>query len=563
MSLLSFNLFRKIKSKPLLLRFDFHKSILFAVLTCKAHADVNDPRQYPIVAKRSPVQCHVDVSKVSHSIDNHIYGTNLEWYNDAGGLININGNLNDTLIELAKNQQTTLYRFPGGTLSDFYNWTDGIGPLIQRKSIKHPTDIGYSVSRFGTPEFAKFLSYVGGDGLVTVNAGTGTAEQAAAWVSYTNSPNHPLRIADGFDQPMNIKLWEIGNELYLPGNPTDIKKITVTPSVYADRFLSFSHNMRKVDSSIKLLAIGNDRSHVGPWSEYTSWTETVLQKAASDIDYVAIHNAYFPMLFKERKPSIDLVYTALMAAPEAVDKSLTNLEMLIEKYQQERDINIAITEWGTLYSLPKIDPYWVDHVKTQGSAVYVARLLQVFLSHPKVKISNYFKFTDQFYMGWVGYNQKPKVPYWAFSLFSQKMRGDVVSSTINSDSFDTPQVGGVPAMSGLKDLTVVSVLNKENNKLLISLVNRSLFHQYDINLQISNFFPSTDIQLFSISTPEITSHNGRDAKPEITGYKPKFEPYSSVAPDSIGISTQLSTLGENITIKPFSIMVVEVNKKID
>jgi len=531
------------------------------MLQCHSNPGVNDPATYPVDITPNTVKCLIDGAIKTNDIDPLIYGTNLEWFNNAGGLIDSQGQLNVPLMNLASDQGIQLYRYPGGTLADYYHWQDGIGPLSSRKAIDHPTDTGQSVSLFGTPQFAQFLNTTNGQALITANAGTGTAAEAASWVDYANNPSNTQRIADGFVQPLNFKLWEIGNELYLPGNPTDVQNISVTPDVYASRFIAFANAMKAVDPTIKLLALGADHSGVGPSSHYPNWTEVVLKAAASQIDYIAVHNGYFPTLYTERQPAVSLVYPAMMAAPEAVDASLKNLESLIAQYENGHPINIAITEWGGFYSIPRADLYWVDHVKTQGTAIYVARMMQVFLSHPKVKITNYFKFVDQSFMGWVNYGGKPKVPYWSFELFARFMRGSVVNSSIdNSGTFSTPQVGGVPATSGVKELTSVAAVDHPNHKLHISLVNRSMSKNYVVNLQLLNFQASSNNgQLMTLSAPEITSNNGRDFPPGTPKYDTAYEPYSSVPADSIAIKTQAWDITKPVTVPPFSVMVVEVD----
>lgn len=539
--------------------FKFVQVFCLCLFSASSFADtVNSRRIYPI-GRILEVRCQVDAGSTAHRIDQNVYGTNLEWFNNGGAIVNENGAFNESLIGLAAEQGISIYRYPGGTLSDYFNWKDSIGSLKDRKIVDHPTDTGKSLLSFGTPEFAQFLAKTKGSGLITVNAGTGTAEQAAEWVSYANSQNNELRLKDGLSAPINIRYWEIGNELYLPGNPGDESKITVNPDVYASRFMEFSRAMRSVDPSIKILALGADRSHVGPWSEYQDWTKTVLRTAADEIDFIAVHNAYFPALFKERQPDVSLVYPALMAAPEAVDKSLHNLESLIAQYEKKRPINIAITEWGALYSLPKVDPYWVDHVKTQGSGVYIARLLQVFLAHPKVKMANYFKFVDNFFMGWVNYEGKPKVPYWVFALFAKNMSGDIVKSEVESDVYDTPQVGGVPETKGIRELTVLSAYDKHAKKLRISLVNRSMAKQYNVNLLLNHFKHNGQVTVRRISAPEVTSHNGRDISPSYPGYRSDYEPYSSVQSDSILIQEERLGIDGKVSMLPFSVAIVEID----
>ena len=70
----------------------------------------------------------------------------------------------------------------------------------------HPTDSGRSPNVFGTPELLQWCSVIGAKPLITVNAGTGAADEAAAWVAYCNSTQSPERTADGLTRPANVSL---------------------------------------------------------------------------------------------------------------------------------------------------------------------------------------------------------------------------------------------------------------------------------------------------------------------------------------------------------------------
>ena len=93
-------------------------------------------------------------------------------------------------------------------------------------------------------EFMKFIKSLPktADGqeaqaVICVNAGTGTAAEAAAWVRYANK-------VKGY----NIKQWEIGNEL--DGEWEESGPISARQ--YAARFLEYARAMKAVDSSIIL-----------------------------------------------------------------------------------------------------------------------------------------------------------------------------------------------------------------------------------------------------------------------------------------------------------------------
>lgn len=118
-------------------------------------------------------------------------------------------------------------RFPGGNTSGIYHWQYGIGPQENR-----PAGLDGTTGRmlddyytFGFMEFMDFLETIGAsDPIICINFGTGSAEEAAAWVEFANAdagadPDQDgvdqaqIRAALGHPEPFGIRFWEIGNEL--------------------------------------------------------------------------------------------------------------------------------------------------------------------------------------------------------------------------------------------------------------------------------------------------------------------------------------------------------------
>lgn len=518
----------------------------------------NAPIQYARVAAPRELVLDVEAGATLSRIDRRIFGSNLEWFNQAGGLANPDAEIRNRLIGLARDHSASVYRFPGGILADYYDWKDGTGPRSERPMRQHPSDSGSSRHTFGSPEFFEFLKRTQSEGLITVNAGTGTPEEAAAWVAYANKPGHEQRTRDGFAQPAGIKLWEIGNELYLPGNPQE-KKITIPPEVYAARFIRFADAMRAVDPSITIVGIGVSKSHIGPDTEFPDWSDKLLKVAASKMDMLAVHNAYFPMLYKVKQPRVDQVYPALWASPEAVGESLANLDALMNRYEGKRHIGIAITEWGALFSLPRADPYWVDHVKTLGTGVYVGRMLQVFMSNPRVQMANYFKFADRSFMGWVDLNAQPKVPYWVFKLYAQNTGDTRVKSSMTApETYNTPALGIMKPQNNVPEVTQVVTRDSSSGRLYVNLVNRSLSRVYSVRLNLKGFKAEDKGEILSVSGKEPTAHNGRDIPPEWP-HRPEYEPYTVAKPGSIRLNSAAWNKGDPVSIPPFSVLTVVID----
>ncbi|GGJ10779.1 hypothetical protein GCM10010885_20000 [Alicyclobacillus cellulosilyticus] len=156
------------------------------------------------------------------------------------------GHLMDPIVP-ARIQKTgaTVLRYPGGSTSDVYHW--------QTNQVEN----GWAWPQDKFDNFMKVVRAVKGQAILTVNAGTGTAEEAAAWVKYANVTRR-----------YGVKFWEIGNELY--GN-WEAGNFAGKPADYAKRAVTFIRAMKAVDPSIR---IGVDL--VAPGTGDDAWNASVL-----------------------------------------------------------------------------------------------------------------------------------------------------------------------------------------------------------------------------------------------------------------------------------------------
>ena len=190
----------------------------------------------------------VDAGQVVRQIPRSLFGANVEWTSDANSLwLKDQGKANPDLLRLTKDMGVSLIRYPGGYYSDFYHWRDGVGPVDKRPEVYHDaTRTARSRPDFGTDEALDFAKQAGAELLITVNAGTGTAAEAADWVRYVNASS------------LRVRYWEVGNELYINDGSPLSKAITVDAATYAKRFREFAKAMKAADPRIKVGAIGGE-----------------------------------------------------------------------------------------------------------------------------------------------------------------------------------------------------------------------------------------------------------------------------------------------------------------
>jgi alpha-N-arabinofuranosidase len=194
----------------------------------------------------------------------------------------------EDVVEVTRELAPGLIRWPGGCLSSYYRWHEGVGPRVKRKPMHNICWDGIESNQVGTHEFIDFCRQVGADPLIAVNFesdgrqhwarptnwGVRSAgpKEAAAWVDYCNNPGNSTRRANGAPKPFDVRLWQIGNE-------TSYDKRGFDCETSAKRTLAFARAMRKADPTIELIGWGD-----------SGWAPRLLDIAGDALQYVAFHH---------------------------------------------------------------------------------------------------------------------------------------------------------------------------------------------------------------------------------------------------------------------------------
>jgi len=461
----------------------------------------------------------VDAAKVIKTVSRGLYGTHAAWVYDAEGLWDAQkAEFRPEILELARQLRPGPIRFPGGIGADFYHWRDGIGPQSSRPIRSHGSDKDKSRNGFGTHELMAFAAATGGEPMLMVNIIEGTPEEAADWVAYCNLPNHPARARNGSKEPFRVRLWEVGNEPYIKAWSKAQKKGQLPAEEYADRFLRYAAAMKKVDPSIRLLGVGG--RNFGRYSFLVdgSWNKTVLERAGSAMDYLAVHNAYTPVLI--RKEPFYEVYRAMVSFPELVMQDFKSLNRDIEMYapRYADRIKLAVTEWGPFFA-PRKDEHYLDHSKTLGAALFVASMMQVFMNAERVELANFFKFIDLAFQGCVGHDGVPKPSYYALQMYTRHFGDLLVASSTQGPLYDLKRaVGAVDAARDLPYLVAVASLSADRSKMYIVAVNKHFTNPIRTAIRIQGFRPAATATLRTLTAPSLDAHNGPDL-PNVRGIK--------------------------------------------
>lgn len=186
------------------------------------------------------------------------------------------------VTRLLKEQGIRILRFPGGNYVSGYLWKDDAVPLEKRPTMKNPAWNQYDPHHVGTDEHIRLCRLIGAEPMICVNAGNGTPEEAADWVEYCNGGADTkwgrVRADLGHPEPYNVRVWEIGNELWGSwqiGNCDSVE--------YARRYRAFYEAMKARDPSIYLIATGN------PTGSYPDWNDILIRDCSDILHSLTLH----------------------------------------------------------------------------------------------------------------------------------------------------------------------------------------------------------------------------------------------------------------------------------
>lgn len=196
-------------------------------------------------------------------------------------------------------------------------------------------------------DFEKFVAYYKAlkdvEPIICVNYGTGTAEEAAAWVRHAN-----------VDLKLGIRFWQVGNEMdgvWEEGGP-------VTARQYAAKYLAFARAMKKVDPSIVVFGPVMSTSEFATTASFqldgTTWTEEVLRligeaEVKDGIRYLDGFDFHAYPYWTEGRPNALTGLTAVRSLAARID---TLVAMMGRRLQDpgSRLINMSELNWSVVSS---------------------------------------------------------------------------------------------------------------------------------------------------------------------------------------------------------------------
>lgn len=181
----------------------------------------------------SPIVVTINTDDVTNIIDNGVFGINHRFgFNGYGTFDSETMTMKQDFVDLYKEAGFGSVRYPGGSISNLFQWKGTLGDKDERLDQVH----GYYntnsngkpqrgiAANFGIKEIGDFASDVGSEIVYVYGMGRGSANDAADLVEYLNAPNDgsnpnggidwaAVRAENGHPDPYNVRYFEMGNEM--------------------------------------------------------------------------------------------------------------------------------------------------------------------------------------------------------------------------------------------------------------------------------------------------------------------------------------------------------------
>jgi alpha-N-arabinofuranosidase len=410
-----------------------------------------------------------------------LFGDNIEWANEGMGIWrpDLHG-FDPQIVAMIKESGVTHLRYPGGTLSDYFHWQQSIGD--SRTPQVDPFNKGATqMPDFGPDEFMALCRTLGIKGSITLNAGTGTPDEAAAWVKY-NADKH-------FD----VTPYEVGNEIYMvdPANP-EVPGLPIyrTASDYVAFYKQCQAVVDRDTPGTKLGGIGIDDTGPFKLSHDPNWLPEITSALGDKMAFVADHNSYATATRtatpdpQSTRYSDDEFAKCLMGASVFVRSNMDATESLLRASSPDgRAIPLHITESGP-FLIPIEKAHIVQDVawnRCLAGALYEACLLNLFCQYPNIQSANHIPMCQDNFGALIGIRGSGptrviwrNAVYYVFSAFSKMSGRSVLTANVTCPDYATQQIGTIPAQTHVPCLDAGAYLTIDGKQLSIFLINRDV-----------------------------------------------------------------------------------------
>lgn len=386
------------------------------------------------------------------------------------------------VLDVIRECNVTIIRYPGGNFVSGYDWKDGIGPKDKR-----PTRLDYAWfsiedNHFGIDEFADWLKKVKAEGMIAVNLGTGTPKDAGKLVEYCNIKSgtalSDLRIRNGHQNPHNFKVWCLGNEM------DGLWQTCQLPAEdYAKKAKEAAKIMKCVDPAIELAACGSSGAGIATFPE---WDRIILETLYEHVDYISLH-AYYEYEgdinnFLGSFSHLDNYINAIKATADYVktkNRSKKTMSLSLDEWNVWNMKNMQLKRWQKAPSIAE------DSYSLLDALVVGGMLCTILNNVDRIKIACLAQLVNALSPIHTekGGGVLKHTTFYPFMQVSKYGKGAVIKNLMSCDNFVTDKHGELPTIHSS------TTYDAENNKLTFFSLNYDQKNDIELKLCMNEFGP--------------------------------------------------------------------------
>lgn len=457
------------------------------------------------------VNKNLEISK----IDNRIYGSFIEHLGRAvyGGIYEPGHKSSDDMgfrtdvLDMVKDLNVPIVRYPGGNFVSGYNWEDGTGDKSKRPRKMELAWQSVETNEVGIDEFQEWAKRAGSEVMMAVNLGTRGPDAARNLVEYCNGVTDTyyadLRRKNGFTEPFGIRTWCLGNEM---DGPWQIG--SKTPYEYGRIACEAAKLMKWTDPTIELTACGSSSVYMPTFGE---WERTVLRECYEHIDYISLHSYY-------GNPGGDTA--AFLAQATEMDRFIKQMAAICDEIKAEKNsgktVNLAFDEWNVWFHSNEQDkkiekwqvaPPLLEDIYTLEDAVVIGNLLITLIKNSdRVKIACLAQLVNVIapIMTETGGRAWAQTIYYPFLYTSKYGRGIALETSCSCAAYSA---GNLENISYIDSAAVIS---EDGSTLAVFAVNRSLDSCCDMDLKLTGYENFRPVRHISMEGDDVKAVNSAD-----------------------------------------------------
>ncbi|MFA5038117.1 MAG: hypothetical protein WC732_00370 [Candidatus Omnitrophota bacterium] len=407
------------------------------------------------------------------------------------------------IIKFVQDKKITVFRFPGGG-SPGYHWKEGKFDFGERFAQTPFSQMDYVVG---------FCKLTGSQLVIQVNVESGTALEAAEWVTY---------MKDELKFP--VMYWELGNEVY-----GDWDRAFMSGKDYGKLIREYAALMKAADPTIK---IGMD------WAPATRWFFNIdtIKGAGDLIDFVSVH--WYPNDIDPAHPQGGRIHPELeevMANFLHIPGIVKEIRKTFRRYApgRQKQVEVAFLEWDGATDGPASDfaPYSRGIVQwSLANAIFHADCLGMFAT-TGVSAATQFDFQSIGFglirgwdqgAGWGGQRWdgeiiRPKAL--AIELFSKYFGDVLLPCRIQNAPFYVKKKEWAPETFGgrVPYVTVYASTSEKEKTLSLAFINKHPDRAFAVKVFILEGQPANTGKLYVLTGPSLLSQN--EQNPMTVGIK--------------------------------------------